>query len=236
MAEFWARMGGITISDAMVLLEAKIGEGRALIESMARRKAAAAMAWEKGITVPERVVEEALERFYGERGLSDTEEIHDFQARHHLKEEAVRSHVRELLLIALLKTLIVTAAMVEERFRARSKDFRQLDLEEFSFASEEAAQTFIQAVEAGEMEPRLGERRLVAESRLPSSVAEALAQAKQGTLVGPFLAAHRKHVVFRLAHRLEPHLDDALRESLREELFREAIEPVLKKDPLTFML
>jgi hypothetical protein len=236
VAEFWARMGGVAISDAMVLLEAKLGEGRTLLESMARRKVAAALAWERGITVPERAVEAALDRFYEHRGLTDVDAAREWRVRHHLKEEAVRSHVREHLLIEMLKAQIATDAAVEERFRARARDFRYLDMEEFSFPSDDAAQTFIQAVEAGEMEPRLGQRIRVAESRLPSSVEETLARASRGTLVGPFASEHRRHLVFRLVNVIEPHLDDPIRASLREQLFREAMEPLLDKEPLAFLL
>lgn len=230
MADFWARMGGVTISDAMVLLETKVGEGRALLEAMARKKAAAALAWERGIAVSERAVEAALRRFYDERGLTGVEAAREWRARHHLKEDAVRSYMREQMLIEAIKNQIVTDAAIEERFRAQARDFRRLDLEEFPFPSEEAARTFIQAVEAGEMEARLGERKRVAESRLPSDVAEAIARADQGTLVGPFLSVQRTHLVYRLVRLIEPCLDEPIRESLREQIFREAMEP------LTFLL
>jgi hypothetical protein len=177
-----------------------------------------------------------LDRFYHHRGLSDVEAVSEWRARHHLKEEDVRSFVREQLLIQMLKAQIVTESAIEERFQARAREFRYFDLEEFSFPSDEAAQTFIEAVEAGEMEPRLGKRRRVSEDRLPPDMAEALTPADQGKLVGPFFSEQRKHLVYRLAHRIEPHLDEPIRESLREQLFREAMEPLLRKEPLTFML
>jgi hypothetical protein len=69
MPTLWARLGGVTVSDAMVLLEAKLGRAHETLEVIARRKVAAAITWEQGITVSERDVEGRLEEYYRDRDL-----------------------------------------------------------------------------------------------------------------------------------------------------------------------
>jgi hypothetical protein len=232
---FWARWGDVTVSDEMVLLETKLGPGRDLIESIARRKAAAAMAWERGLQASEREVAQALDELYAGHGLNDPDAIRAWRATHHLKEEAIRSFLREQHLIERLKSELVTEEAIERRFRQRASDHRQADLDVFTFESEVGARAFIEAVESGEIEPRLGERHRLSRSQWPPAIAEALTSASEGALFGPVEARRRVCHVYRLVRWEQPTLDGAFRETIREELFREALEPVLSREPLTYL-
>ncbi len=235
MAQFWARMGGVTISEEMVLLEAKLGSARDLIESLARRKAAAAIAWERGVGVSEREVEEALANFYADRMLHDPEEIRAWRARMHLKEEAIRSYLREEKLIERVRARLVPDAAVEARFKERQSDYRQADIEVFAFSNEEAARDFLAAVQTGEIMARLGEPRRVTRSLVPREVADDFAAASEGDFIGPVATRARTCQIFRLVRWHELQLDATLKESIREELFREALAPIVSSAPLAFL-
>jgi len=235
MAVFWARMGGVTISEAMVLLEAKLGPGREVLEAIARRKVAAALAWEKGIKVSERDVEEALEEYYRRHGVEDLDARREWRERMHLKEEALRSHLRERALIERLRRLVVTDAAVQSRYRDSLGERRLAEVDLFEFSSEQGAEGFLPAVRAGEIEPRLGERQRLALGQLPQDVASDLPQADEGELLGPFEAPGRVWQVYRFLRWDEPPLDARLKATIREELFREALAPTLSGDPLHFL-
>lgn len=235
MPTFWARMGGVTVSDAMVLLEAKLGRAHDTIEVIARRKVAAAIAWEQGITASERDVEERLAEYYRQRDLPDVETRRAWRERRRLKEEAIRSYLREMVLIERLRARIVTDDAVGHRYRETLGERRLAEVDLFSFSSEAAANGFISAVQSGEMEARLGERHRLPMSLAPQEIAADLAGADEGQLVGPVaMKAHTWHV-YRFLRWDEPPLDARLKEAIREELFQEALAPTLKGDPLVFL-
>jgi hypothetical protein len=233
---FWARWGDITVSAEMVLLEAKLGPGRDLIETIARRKCAAAMAWERGVPVSERDVEAALGRFYAARGLETLEHIRDWRTAEHLKEDAIRSYLREQLLIERLSELLAPDVAVEERYRAQRDELRLARVERFVFSSETAAADFITAVQNDEIEPRLGERLSFERSRYPTEIADALGRADEGALLGPVAVGRKAWEVYRLIGWESPPLNAALREQIREEIFREAVAPSGATDALKFLL
>ena len=235
MTEFWARMGGVTVSDAMVLLEAKLGPGRGVIETIARRKVAAALAWEKGITISERDVEEALEEYYHHHGVEGMDERRSWRISTHLREDALRSHMRELALIARLRTEIVAEADIERRYRETLGDRRLADIDLFEFSGETAARSFIAGVQCGDIEPRLGERHRLPMSLVPPEMATALASASEGQLLGPVATRAPTWHVYRFLRWDEPPLNARLKESIREELFREILTPMLAGDPLRFL-
>jgi len=236
MPTFWARMGGVTVSDAMVLLEAKLGRAHDTIEVIARRKVAAAVAWEQGITVSERDVEEKLEDYYRQCDLPDLDARRAWRERRHLKEEAIRSYLRELVLIERLRARLVTDDAVGHRYRETLAERRLAEVDLFSFTSEASADGFISAVQAGEMEPRLGERHRLPLSLAPQEIAADLASAAEGQLLGPIAMKARTWHVYRFLRWDEPPLDARLKETIREELFQEALAPTLKDDPLVFLL
>lgn len=236
MSTFWARMGGVTVSDAMVLLEAKLGRAHDTIEVIARRKVAAAIAWEQGISASERDVEERLEDYYRQRELPDLDARRAWRERHHLKEEAIRSHLRELVLIERLRARLVTDDAVGHRYRETLGERRVAEVDLFSFASEAAADGFVSAVRSGEVEPRLGERHRLPRSLVPEEIAADLAAAGEGQLLGPIAMRARTWHVYRFLRWDEPPLDARLKETIREELFQEALAPTLKGDPLVFLL
>jgi hypothetical protein len=233
---FWARWGDITVSAEMVLLEAKLGPGRDLIETIAHRKCAAAMAWERGVTVAERDVEAALERFYAVRGLATLEHIRAWRTAEHVKEEAIRSYLREQLLIERLSESLAPDAAVEERYRARQGDLRLARVERFVFSSEDAASDFVLAVQNGEIEPRLGERLSLDRARYPAEIADDLGRAAEGQLLGPVVAGRKAWAVYRLIGWETPPLTSALREQLRDEIFREAVTASGAGGALTFLV
>ncbi len=236
MTVFWARWGDITVSAEMVLLEAKLGPGRELIETIARRKCAAAMAWERGVVVSERDVEAASGRFYAAQGLGTLEDIRAWRTAHHLKEDAVRSYLREKLLIERLRELLAPASAVEERYRARRDELRLARVERFVLSSEDSASDFVLAVQNGEIEPRLGERLTFARSRYPAEIAADLGRAQEGQLLGPVAAGPKTWAVYRLLGWETPPLTADLCEDLRDEIFQEAVKASGAADALTFLL
>jgi hypothetical protein len=236
MTVFWARMGGVEVSDAMVLLEAKLGPAREVIEAIARRKVAAALAWEKGVSVSERDVEEALEEHYRRLGVLDAEARRDWRTRMHLKEEALRSHLRELALIDRLRTQIVSDAAIQDRYRETLGDRRLAEVDLFEFSSEASAEGFVSAVLVGEIEPRMGERHRLPIALAPKGIAADLASASEGQLLGPAETRARVWHVYRFLRWDEPPLDARLKETIREELFREALGPAFAEDPLQFLV
>ncbi len=235
MATFWARLGGVTVSEAMVLLEAKLGRAHEIVEGIARRKVAAQIAWEQGITVSERDVEARLEEYYRERELPDLDARRAWREHRRLKEEAIRSYLRELELIARLRARLVTDEAVRQRYRESLGERRLAEVDLFSFASETAAKGFVSAVLSGEMEPRLGERHRLPTSLIPSEIAADLPEASEGQLLGPVSTKARAWHVYRFLRWDEPPLDAHLQEAIREELFQEALAPSFKTDPLAFL-
>jgi hypothetical protein len=232
---FWARWGDITVSAEMVLLEAKLGPGRELLEAIARRKCAAAMAWERGVSVPERDVEAAIERFYAAQGLGTLDAIRAWRQREHLKEEAIRSYLREQLLIEHLRELLAPPAAVEERYRARRDALRLARVERFAFSSEEAATDFVLAVKNREIEPRLGERLSLDRAHFPAEIAAELERATAHELLGPIVSGPKSWAVYHVLGWEIPPLTPTLQDALREEIFREAVTPPGTSGSLTFL-
>ncbi|MCU0241223.1 MAG: hypothetical protein MUF51_02225, partial [Vicinamibacteria bacterium] len=125
---------------------------------------------------------------------------------------------------------------VAARFAARARDFRQVEFELHTFTSEHAAREFIAAVEEGEIAPRLGDHQRLPSSMLPRQIAEDIAAARPGDLLGPIETRANSHQVYRLLRWHEPQLDERLREHIREELFHEALDPILQKEALVFLV
>jgi hypothetical protein len=207
-----------------------------VIENIARRKVAAALAWEKGITVDERDVEQALEEYYQRHSVDDVDAQREWRTRMHLKEDALRSHLRELALIERLRSQIITEADVERRYRETLVARRLADVDLFEFSSETAAQSFMDAVASGEVEPRLGERHRLPTALVPQEIADELVAASEGALLGP-VATPRARIwrVYRFLRWDEPPLDAPLKHTLSEELFQEMLAPTLTADRLRFL-
>jgi hypothetical protein len=231
----WAKTGEIVIADDAILLELKIGGGDQLLRNLALRKIAAAKAAERGITVSQQELQEALDAFCAERELFEEEQIELWRQSLHLPQSALAEYVRETVLANRLKEALTPDQAVNECFSASRHEYASAEVEVFGFESEGAAREFILSVREHETEPEGGESRQILRREAPEEIAASLFSAQPGEMLGP-VETDDGFEAYRLVDRKDAMLDDELREQIRDELFSQFLEAELTRNPLTFLI
>jgi hypothetical protein len=223
----WARGAGVTVSSTEVLTELKLGTPDALI-ALIKRKAAVALALERGISIIEEDLQSSLDTFYADRDLFEGEQIQNWLARTRIDEVVVRDFIREQLLVERLSEALFPDSTVADSFESDPHQYARAEVYVFSLATEGAADEFILAVKEKEIVP-FAERVTIVKRDAPEEIAPVLFGAAPGDLVGRFC-------VYQVVQRHEARLDESLSDLIRGELMDDLLSKRLEREPLTFLV
>jgi hypothetical protein len=232
----WLKAGGVVITSAAILLELKLGAGAPLLEELALRRVANAMAAQRGIVSSEEQLDKALATFYVERNLLNHQQIADWLRSVHLHEASLRDYVREKILFERLRESLISDELVEKRFGMNPHEYARAEVQIFTFSTEGAAREFILAVHEQETQPIHGARRWLIRRETPEEASALIFSGEPEAIVGPVETDYQCYEVYRLLHRESGVLDTRLRRQLRNELFAERLKAELSRDPITFLL
>jgi len=224
------------ITSAAILLELKLGAGAPLLEELALRRVANAMAAQRGIVSSEEQLDKALATFYVERNLLNHQQIADWLRSVHLHEASLRDYVREKILFERLRESLISDELVEKRFGMNPHEYARAEVQIFTFSTEGAAREFILAVHEQETQPIHGARRWLIRRETPEEASALIFSGEPEAIVGPVETDYQCYEVYRLLHRESGVLDTRLRRQLRNELFAERLKAELSRDPITFLL
>lgn len=143
------------------MIELKLGSNAGLLEKLALRKIAVAMASKLEIADSDQELDEAVAAFYAERKLFDSQQIFEWRHSLRLAEAALREYVRETLHVRKLRETLVSDESVRERFGMNPHQYARAEAEVFIFSSDGAAREFVLAVRENETEPIHGARRRI---------------------------------------------------------------------------
>lgn len=232
----WLKVCGAAITGEAVMMELKLGSSAELLEKLALRKAAYAIARRLEIVDSEQELDEAVAAFYAERKLFDLQQIRDWHRSLRLEEAAVREYIRETMLSRALRKKLVSDQAVRERFGMNPHRYARAEAEVFIFSGEGAAREFVLAVREQETEPIYGARRWMIRCETPDDAGALIFSARPGDLVGPVEVDYQSYEVYRLLRCENPTLDARLQAQIRDELYDELLKTELARDPLTFLL
>jgi hypothetical protein len=232
----WLRVCGIAVTDDAVMMELKLGASAQLLEKLALRKAAGAIARRMEITVSELELSEAVAAFYAEHKLFDRDQIRDWHRSLRLEEAALREYIRETMLSRLLRGRLFSDQAVRERFGMNPHRYARAEAEVFTFSSEGAAREFVLAVREQETQPIYGARRWMIRCETPDDAGALIFSARPGDLVGPVEIDYHRYDVYRILVCENPTLSAHLQTQIRDELFDEVLQAELARDQLTFLL
>jgi parvulin-like peptidyl-prolyl isomerase len=231
----WLTAGGVGISDESVMIELKLGSNAGLLEKLALRKIAVAMASKLEIADSDQELDEAVAAFYAERKLFDSQQIFEWRHSLRLAAAALREYVRETLHVRKLREKLVSDESVRERFGMNPHQYARVDAEVFVFSSDGAAREFVLAVRENETEPIHGARRRITRRYASQEAGALIFSAEPGDLVGPVEIDYQCFEVYRLLRRERPVLDSRLERQIRDELFDELLRVELTRDPIKFL-
>jgi len=224
------------ITCAAVLVELKLGASAQLLEDLALRRVANAMAERHGIVNSEEEWDQALAAFYVERNLLDEQQIFDWRRSLRLEEVTLREYVRETVLFRRLRERLISDQSVERRFRMNPHEYARAEVGIFTFSTEGAGKEFVLAVREKETEPIHGARRWMIRRETPDEASALIFSAQPGDLVGPVETEYQCYEVYRVLRRESGVLDARLKKQLHNELFTELLKAELSRDPIKFLL
>ena len=172
------------VTGAAVLVELKLGASAQLLEDLALRRVAKAMAERRGIVNSEQESDQALDAFCVERNLLDQQQIADWRRSLHLEEATLREYVRESVLFKRLRESLISDQSVEKRFRMNPHEYARAEVAIFTFSSEGAGKEFVLAVREKETEPIHGARRWMIRRETPDEASALIFSAQPGDIVG----------------------------------------------------
>jgi hypothetical protein len=232
----WLRVCGVAVSDDAVMVELKLGSSAQLLEKLALRKAAEAIARRMEISVSDQELSEAVAVFYAEHKLFDSLQIRDWHRSLRLEEAPLREYIRETMLLRLLRKRLISDQAVRERFGMNPHRYARAEAEVFIFSSEGAAREFVLAVREQETRPIYGARRWMIRCETSDDAGALIFSARPGDLVGPVEIDYQRYEVYRVLVCENPTLSVHLQTQIRDELFDELLQAELARDPLTFLL
>jgi hypothetical protein len=227
--------GGGMICDGEILFQLKVGAGNEFLDSIARRKAALALAARHQIVVTNFEVEAAASRFFVDQNVFEPEQEKEWQEARLIDEGALRNLARENAIIERARLELVTDELVRLHFSRDRHGYGRAVVEVYEFTSAGLAREFILAVREDEFSPRGGPRRELCRHQASEEIAAELFSAEPGALVGPLDADDGVSNVYLLRDRREAELDDALIEEIRDQLFEELIDVEVARSPIKFL-
>lgn len=229
------QVGGGTISDRELLSQLKAGAGDEFLASMARRKAALAIAARHKIEVTDEEIDAAASRFFVDQNLFEPEQEKQWRESRLIDESALQELARENAIIERARLEVVSDELVRTQFSREHHGYARAVAEVYEFTTTGLAREFILDVRENEFSPRGGYRRELDRQEAPEEIAAQLFSAEPGELFGPLENDDGGFIVYLLRDRRNAELDDDLAEEIRGRLFAELIEAELARDPLKFL-
>jgi parvulin-like peptidyl-prolyl isomerase len=224
-----------TISESDLLFQLKVGAGDEFLATIARRKAALAIAARHNIDVTDEEIDAAASRFFVDQNIFEPEQEKQWRESRLIDESALHDFARENAIIERARLEVISDELVRTQFSRDHHGYARAVAEVYEFTTTGLAREFILDVRENEFLPRGGYRRELGRQEAPEEIAAELFAAEPGELVGPLENDDGAFIVYLLRDRQDAELDDDLAAEIRGRLFDELIESELARDPIQFL-